>query len=35
MKTQIIQSLTKNFESFSYKTDENVEFWLARDLQKL
>ncbi|HED07420.1 MAG TPA: DNA damage-inducible protein D [Ignavibacteria bacterium] len=35
MKTQIIQSLTENFESFSYKTKVNVEFWLARDLQRL
>ncbi len=35
METRIIQSLTNNFESFSYKTDDGVEFWLARDLQKL
>ncbi|MBU8901329.1 MAG: DNA damage-inducible protein D [Victivallales bacterium] len=35
METGIIKSLTNNFESFSYKTDDGVEFWLARDLQKL
>ncbi len=35
MKTQIIQSLTKSFESISYKTEDNIEFWLARDLQHL
>ena len=35
METRLIQSLTNNFESFSYKTDNGVEFWLARDLQKL
>jgi len=35
MKIEIIESLTNDFESFSHKTDEGVEFWLARDLQKL
>ncbi len=35
MKTDIIHSLTNNFESFSHKTDEGIEFWLARDLQHL
>ncbi len=35
MEIGIIQSLTNNFESFSYKTDDEVEFWLARDLQHL
>jgi len=35
MESQIIQSLTNNFESFATKTDDGVEFWLARDLQKL
>lgn len=35
MKTALIQSLTANFESFARKTDEGLEFWLARDLQKL
>ena len=35
MKTELIQSLTANFESFARKTDEGLEFWLARDLQKL
>ena len=35
MKTELIQSLTANFESFARKTDEGLKFWLARDLQKL
>ncbi|SMM97942.1 DNA-damage-inducible protein D [uncultured Candidatus Thioglobus sp.] len=35
MKTEIIQSLTADFENSSYKTDEGIEFWLARDLQHL
>ncbi len=35
MKTEIIQSLVNNFESYAKKTDEGVEFWLARDLQQL
>ncbi len=35
MKTEIIQSLNNNFESFANKTEEGIEFWYARDLQKL
>ncbi len=35
MKTEIIQSLVNNFESYAKKTEEGVEFWLARDLQQL
>ncbi len=35
MKKEIIQSLVNNFESYSQKTKEDVEFWLARDLQQL
>ena len=35
MKTEIIQSLVNNFESYAHKTDEGIEFWLARDLQQL
>jgi len=35
LETQIIHSLTNNFESCSHKTEEDVEFWLARDLQQL
>lgn len=35
MKKEIIQSLVINFESFVKKTEEGVEFWLARDLQQL
>ena len=35
MKTEIIKELTNNFESYANKTENDVEFWLARDLQKL
>ena len=35
MNTEIIQSLTKDFESHARKTENGVEFWLARDLQQL
>jgi DNA-damage-inducible protein D len=35
MKSELIQSLTADFESFARKTEEGLEFWLARDLQKL
>ena len=35
MKTEIIQSLTNNFESHARQTENGVEFWLARDLQGL
>jgi len=35
MKAEIIQSLTNNFESCAHTTEDDVEFWLARDLQHL
>jgi DNA-damage-inducible protein D len=35
IEKELIHSLTKNFEDFANKTDDNVEFWLARDLQHL
>ena len=35
MTTNTIQTLTSDFESFVNMTDDNVEFWLARDLQHL
>jgi len=35
MKYEIIHALTDNFESHARKTDQGVEFWLARDLQTL
>lgn len=35
METQLIYTLTNNFEDFAHTTDNGVEFWLARDLQKL
>lgn len=35
MKIEIINALTTHFESCSYHTDEGIEYWLARDLQKL
>jgi len=35
IKSETIQALTNDFESFVRKTERGVEFWLARDLQKL
>lgn len=35
MKTATVQTLLNNFESYSQKTDNGIEFWLARDLQHL
>lgn len=35
MKTEIIRSLTDSFESYARQTDEDVQFWLARELQLL
>jgi DNA-damage-inducible protein D len=35
MKKEIIKSLTKNFESYVNTTENEVEFWFARDLQQL
>lgn len=35
MKTEIIQSLTGDFECHAKQTENGVEFWLARDLQRL
>lgn len=35
METQLIYTLTHNFEDFTHTTDKGVEFWLARDLQQL
>lgn len=35
MQKNLIQSLTSNFEAHAQKTENNVEFWLARDLQHL
>ena len=35
MKKEIIQSLTKTFEDYVNVTENNVEFWFARDLQHL
>lgn len=35
METELINSLTNNFESFSNKTEGGVSFWFARDLQQL
>ena len=35
MQKETIQTLTENFESHSHKTDEGIEFWLARDVQQL
>jgi len=35
MKQSTIHTLIENFESYSHQTKEEVEFWLARDLQHL
>jgi len=35
MKTDLIQALTGDFESRARHTENGVEFWLARDLQRL
>jgi DNA-damage-inducible protein D len=35
MKTELVQSLTLNFEAYAKQTDTGIEFWLARDLQQL
>ncbi|MBN2541808.1 DNA damage-inducible protein D [bacterium] len=35
MKKEIIKHLTQDFESFTNKTENGVEFWFARDLQHL
>ena len=35
MKTEIIQSLTQDFEAHAQQTENGVEFWLARSLQHL
>jgi len=35
MKSELIQSLTDTFEGHAQRTENGVEFWLARDLQHL
>jgi len=35
MKTELVQSLTSNFEACAQRADSGVEFWLARDIQHL
>lgn len=35
MEIELIHSLTGDFESFVYHTNEGIEFWFARDLQQL
>ena len=35
MKKDIVYKLTESFEDFLHKTEDGVEFWLARDLQHL
>jgi len=32
MKIELIHTLTENFEAHAQKTEEGIEFWLARDL---
>jgi len=35
MKKDLIHSLVRNFEAYAKKTENGIEFWLARDLQQL
>jgi DNA-damage-inducible protein D len=35
MKTEIVKSLTNNFEAHAQQTESGVEYWLARDVQHL
>ncbi|MCF8298949.1 MAG: DNA damage-inducible protein D [Saprospiraceae bacterium] len=35
MKKEIIKTLTNTFESYSYTTENGIEFWYARNLQHL
>lgn len=35
METKHIQTLTRTFESYAQRTDDGVEYWLARDVQHL
>lgn len=35
MKKDTVYKLTENFEDFLHKTEDGIEFWLARDLQHL
>ena len=35
MKTDLIHTLTSNFEAHAQQAENSIEFWLARDLQHL
>ncbi|WP_339616853.1 hypothetical protein [uncultured Gilvimarinus sp.] len=35
MKNELIHSLTESFEDHAQKTENGVEYWLARDIQHL
>jgi len=35
MKTDLIHQLTDTFEACAQQTDNDIEFWLARDIQHL
>ena len=35
MKTEVVQSLTNQFEAGAQKTESGIEYWLARDIQHL
>ncbi|TLU82438.1 MAG: DNA damage-inducible protein D [Chlorobium sp.] len=35
MKTELVHTLTNNFESHAQQTENGIEYWLARDLQHL
>jgi DNA-damage-inducible protein D len=35
MKSELVRSMTENFEAHAQQTEDGVEYWLARDLQHL
>ena len=35
MKKETVEYLTKDFESYTNKAEDGIEFWFARDLQHL
>lgn len=35
MKTEQVKSMTSTFEAHAQRTEDGVEFWLARDIQQL
>ncbi len=35
MKSELVHSLTSNFEAHAQQTETGIEFWMARDIQYL